>query len=310
MSENLKYNYVLFHNPCFDGFLSFVLLRETNLLVKDNLYIRGTSPDIKKCPPKIKNKNIIIIDLNLDKKILLEILKEADNVLYIDHHRNNHTNIKHPKFKCIHDEKKCASILVWENFLKKGKKKMPELIKYIDDGDRMANLYEETSLFTAAFEVHYNEEQYGLTPEGFNKKADTWLPLLKDNKKVKNLIKIGKHYYLYKYVVTKKSLNNFETVQMKTPFNKTWKLIVTNIGGFCAKLVASQLQQFDSADCCIVWYYHVGDKAIRCTIRSKRNNVVWLAKKYGGGGHPHAASFTYKSTNIYDWLEKHNKSYK
>lgn len=305
-----KFNYVLFHNPCFDGFLSFVLLRETNLLVKDNLYIRGIAPDTKRVPPNVKNKNIIIIDLNLDKNVLLEIIRDANHVLYIDHHPNDHSKIKHPKFTCIYDTNKCASVLVWENFIKKGKKKMPELIKYIDDGDRMANLYEETTLFNVAFEVHYNEEQFGLTPEGFNKKADTWLPLLKDNKKVKSLIKVGKHYYLYKYVVTKKSLNNFETVQMKTPFNKTWKLLVTNIGGFCAKLVSSQLQQFDSADCCIVWYYHVGDKGIRCTIRSKRNNIIWLARKYGGGGHPHASSFMYKSTNIYDWLQKHNNSYK
>ena len=80
---SIKYNYVLFHYPCFDGFLSFVLLRETNLLVKENLYVRGTSPDIKRCPPNVKNKDIIIVDVNLDKRILLEILSQANSVLYL-----------------------------------------------------------------------------------------------------------------------------------------------------------------------------------------------------------------------------------
>lgn len=307
--NSIKYNYILFHNPCFDGFLSFVLLRETNLLVQENLYIRGIAPDIKKCPPNIKNKNIIIIDLNLDKNILLEILKESKNVLYIDHHQNKNCEIKHPKLKCIYDDTKCASLLLWENFIKKGRKKIPDVIKYIDDGDRMANLYEETTYFNSGLEVHYNFEEFGITPEGFNKKADLWLPLLKDNKKVKSLIKAGKHYYLYKHVVTKKSLNNFETLELNTPFKKKWKLIVTNIGGFCSKLVASQLQQFDSADCCIVWYYSVGDKGIRCIIRSKRNDITWLARRYGGGGHRNAGSFIYKSTNIYDWLREHNRNF-
>lgn len=305
----MKYNYVLFHNPCLDGFLSFVLLREANLLEK-NCFIRGVAADIKTVPPNVGKKDIIIVDLNLNPMILMEILKVARSVLFIDHHPSEIHKIKHPKLTIIYDNTntKSASRIVWEKYVKGKKKKIPDLIKYVSDNDLMANEYDDTTYYITAYDVHYNE-QNGIKPNQFHEKADKIVPLINDNKQTKKLIKLGKYYSVYKHVITKKSLNNFEGVDLKTPFNKKWVLAVTNVGGFCAKLVASQLQQFDDFDCCMVWYYNVSTKGIICSCRSKKNDIRWLARLYGGDGHKNAVTFRFNATNVYDWLKFHNNKY-
>lgn len=308
----LKYNYILFHNNCMDGFLSFVLLRESGLLT-DNFYVKAIPPDIKTIPPNIRGKDIIIADLQLDISIFKNILREARSILFIEHHPGGETisKINDPKLTCFYAKDKCASRIIWENFFmkKNSKKKLPMLIMYIDDNDRMANMYEETSTFISAYEVHYNQESSkGATRDGYIERANKIAPLLKNNTEVKKLLKLGKHYSLYKYIITKKSANNFEGVDLIVPFSKKpWRILVSNIGGFCAKLVSSQFQMFDTFDLTITWYYNVSIKGITCICRSKTHNILWLLKMYGSNGHPRAGTFKIIGyTNIYDWVNYHN----
>jgi nanoRNase/pAp phosphatase (c-di-AMP/oligoRNAs hydrolase) len=308
-----RYNYVLFHNPCLDGFLSFCVLRHAGLLT-DKPFIRGVGPDIKTVPPRIKGRDVIISDLNLDKALLSNICELANSVLFIDHHQSsffvNDMKQRYPNLEVIHNCKSSASKIIFDEFIKKldRRRRMPDVIKYINDNDLMLNEHEDTPYFITAFEVRYNNEKFGISPKGFNAKADLISPLLTSNKETRKLINLGKHYNEYKHVVTKKSLNNFEIVNIKNQSGGTWRCVITNVGGFSSKLVASQMQQFDNVNCSIVWYYNVSSKGIRCICRSKgdSNDITWLCNRYGGSGHRNAGSFLYRSTNIYDWLRHHN----
>ena len=310
-----KYNYVLFHNPCLDGFLSYVVIRQAGLLV-DKPFIRGVAPDIKVVPPRIKNMDVLIADLNLDREVIIEILRLAKSVLFIDHHQSSFFVKSLMKtfsnLHVIHDIKSCASKLIYETFLRRDKRKrVPDVIKYINDNDLMLNELENTNFYITAFEVHYNEN-FGITPSGFNQKADAIVPLLMNNKETKKMIQLGKHYNAYKGIITKRSMNNYEIITIRykrNPYNgivSTWKCLVSNIGGFVSKQVANQLQHVSDVDCSIVWYYNVSSKGIRCICRSKNLDVTWLCREYGGSGHRSAGSFYFKSTNIYDWVVFHN----
>lgn len=302
----LTYNYVLFHHPCNDGFLSLVLLREAGIL-DSNCYIRGAAPDLNILPPNISGKNVIIVDLNLKKKIIMDIIGVSKSVLFIDHHINKDDvhKISHKNFASIYDPRKSACMIIWLKYFKN--KKTPSLIKYIDDNDRMANQYNETSVFIAAYEVHFNTENVS-TREKIIEKMDKVASLLKNNKDVEKLLVVGKHYSLYKYAITKKSLNNFEHLKLIGPNNVVLDLIVSNIGGFCSRLVASQFQMFDSCDLSITWYYHVGVKGIVCICRSKNNTITWLLQMYDAEGQPRAGTFKCTGvSNIYDWFNAHNR---
>ena len=302
----MMYNYVLFHHPCNDGFLSLVLLREAGVLEK-NCYIRGSAPDINTLPQNIAGKNVVIVDLNLKKKIILEIIGVAKSVLFIDHHINKDDvhKIAHKNFTSIYDSHKSACMIIWHRYFKN--KKVPSLIKYIDDNDRMANQFNETSIFISAYEVHYNTENVS-TRERIIEKMDKVASLLKNNKEVDKLLVVGKHYSLYKYAITKKSLNNFEHLKLIGPNRAVLDLIVSNIGGFCSRLVASQFQMFDTCDLSITWYYHVGIKGIICICRSKINTITWLLQMYNSEGQPRAGTFKCAGvSNIYDWFNAHNR---
>lgn len=304
------FDYILFHHPCNDGFLSFVLLHKFGML-RENFYLKGIPPDCRVLPQNIKGKDVVIIDLNLRKDFLLKILNIAQSVFFVDHHNLEILNLQHPKLTTLVDVNSSCCKIIWDNFRPNKRKRLPPVIKYIDDIDRMANMYPESSTFITAYEVHFNDDfnRKGKTLKEKNlEKMEKISKLVDDIGEQKKLLKQGAQYSLYKHQITKKSMNNFEGVNLKISKNKSWNILVSNIGGFCAKLVSSQFQMFDSFDCTMTWYYNCQIKGIIVLCRSKHNNIKFLLQKYGGDGHDRAGTFKFNTTNIYDWVNYHNKS--
>jgi hypothetical protein len=308
MASMKKYNYILFHHPCNDGFLSFVLLHKFGLLEND-VYTKGVPADITKVPPNIKNRDVIIVDLNIKTELLMKIVEISRSVFFIDHHHERNANLNHPKLTVLVNLESCSSKIIWDTFNPNKRKKMPDLIKYVDDLDRMANKYPESSVFMTAYEVHYNDD-FGKNDKSIKEKnmekVEKISALLDNPKEQKKLVKLGAQYSLYKYQITKRSMNNFESVTVKTGENRTWKVLVSNIGGFCAKLVSSQFQMFDTFDCTMTWYYNCQIKGIIVLCRSKHHNITWLLQRYNGDGHERAGTFKFGCRSIYDWLDHHN----
>ena len=73
-----KFNYIIFHKKCFDGYSSFFLFMNTNLYLKNSIIFPDT-PNTNSVPPNIEGKNVIIMDVaynvNIIKKYLIWQIK-------------------------------------------------------------------------------------------------------------------------------------------------------------------------------------------------------------------------------------------
>src|SRR3989339_1548469 len=80
-----KFNYIIFHKGCLDGFSSFIILHHLNLIM-DNAMIHPDVPSSKYPPKNLQGKDVIIMDVAYKSNVLKEIVSQSNSVLFIDHH--------------------------------------------------------------------------------------------------------------------------------------------------------------------------------------------------------------------------------
>lgn len=311
----MKYDFVFFHHPCIDGLLSYTLLLKAGLL-HENHQIRPSAPDFylgKNLAEVIKNKNIILVDLNLKYTVLKDIIQKSNKVLFIDHHQNNfENNLQHEKLEIFHTKDKCSSKIVFETFFlsvfkKKKKSKIPCIIELVNDIDLKLNTLKESPYFSAACQVYFNNNITNLNKEVIQSKCNHLFELYSNNKQRKEFIKEGEAFNKYKHSIIKQSLNNFEKIDIVHSIKKKKvKLLVCNQSGLMAKFLANHFQAFSDIDIAIVWYYNISLKGITCIVRS-HEDITWLVRQYGGGGLEKAGTFNMKGfKSIYEFIDLHN----
>ena len=167
---SLKYNYVIFHKGCLDGFSGFFILHKTKR-IDHHSQIYPDMPSAKITPPNIDDCDIIIIDVAYKYDILKEIMIRAKSVTFIDHHitiRDDVLKLKKEfsskNINIIYDEFKSGASLTWNYF--HPNKKVPRFIKYVEDNDIGAWKMRHTHPFITALQVKYT---FSLTPENLHK---------------------------------------------------------------------------------------------------------------------------------------------
>ena len=138
----IKFNYIIYHKKCFDGFTSFYLFTKTNNMEPKPI-VYPDIPSTKIIPPDIDGKNIIIMDVAYNKNILQQIFKKANKVLFLDHHitirkdvielQKKLTDKEKKNIEIIYDINKSGATLVWDYFFKN--KKRPYFVNMIEDND-------------------------------------------------------------------------------------------------------------------------------------------------------------------------------
>src|SRR5690606_29985350 len=129
------YNYIIYHNNCFDGFTGFYLFMKSDQWARKPTVFPDV-PQAKYPPPDIDGKNIIIIDVAYHPNIILEISKRANKLLFIDHHITiiddiNKLNLDKPH-EIYYDKHHSGASLVWKYFFGDD---MPKFVKLIEDND-------------------------------------------------------------------------------------------------------------------------------------------------------------------------------
>jgi nanoRNase/pAp phosphatase (c-di-AMP/oligoRNAs hydrolase) len=130
MSHKSKFNYIIFHRGCLDGFSSYFVSHISGRLTKD-VEIYPDVPSTYKIPPNIAGKDVLIADVAYKKQILEEIFKMASSVVFIDHHPSikNDVDELYKKYNnkgnitIIYDESRCGATLTWKYF--NGRDKIP-----------------------------------------------------------------------------------------------------------------------------------------------------------------------------------------
>nr|QFG73764.1 MAG: hypothetical protein [Megaviridae environmental sample] len=299
----MKFDHILYHRNCPDGFSALSLLMRSDIIVPGSFYW-GDSPDTKIIPRHINNKTIIAVDLGYSKDIIMGILKVCKKLVFIDHHITHHKSrslIKDDKFTYIYNEKLCGATLVF-NYLNrfntdKIKKKTPLYLKYIQDNDLGIWQYPETKMFLVALEIKIlHNPKYNT-----RKRLSKWNILYIDDN-VKRYIKKGKIYLEYRYFLLERNSMHYKLVTIKHANRKYLFVTVNNSGALSGKLGCYLNDKFPETDGSIVYQYLDG-RRVRCILRSNDIAINWLAERYGGGGHPKAAAFDI-TIKTFDWLDK------
>ena len=301
-----KYNYIIYHKKCLDGFTGFYLFMKSNKWEK-NPIVYSDIPSAKNVPPNIDNKNVIIIDVAYNPDILQKIINKANKVLYIDHHETHIDKIKKMKskkqnFLIVYDKNKSGASLVWSTFFNNMNNNiMPRFVKYVEDNDIGRWEDDNTLPFVASMEIYFK-----MIPKFKNLRK--WDKLL-DDKYIDSLIKKGKIIMQYKNHLIdryskKYSIKYFPSKIVANINNKNlnkigqYKVAVINSRCPTLSLLGKKIADTVNCDFVLLWIYIIDKKKYYVSLRSKEANVSDIAKYMGGGGHKHASAFTFSSNDF------------
>ena len=308
-----KFDYVIYHKGCLDGFSGFFVAHLSGRIDK-NAEIYPDFPSATQIPPGIEGKDVLIIDVAYKKEVLDIIFNDAQSVVFIDHHVSIKDDVIELKKKysdkniqIVYDEERCGATLSWIYFF--SRQEVPLFLKYVEDQDTGKWIHENTKPFIFAIRTYYNLNHQ-------KKTLNHWFKLL-DKENVGKLIKKGKHMkryndHLVNINVPKHSLERFPSrkIYALAPqlFKKPGQYQVAVFCGLncpsVTDLGVAALEQI-KCDFCIMWVYNLDSKKYVMSMRSKKVDVSEICKIFGGGGHRLAAacSFFAKDHRIEDMFE-------
>jgi uncharacterized protein len=253
-------NVVLYHDNCNDGFCAaYVFWKWVD---KNATFIPvsyGNAP-----PDNLDSKKIYILDFSYSREILEDIKQRAESLLVIDHHKTAQKELEGLDY-CIFDINKSGASLTWDYLT--GKSPFPALVLYTEDRDLWR------------WELPYSKEVNAalfVEPKDFN----VW-----DNLDINDLVKDGSIILKYQNVLVENRVAQARWIMFenyKVPFvNCTEELISETLN------VLAKNSPF------AIGFFIRNDGNIVYSLRSDENgiDVSEIAKKYGGGGHKHAAGY-------------------
>ena len=300
-----KYNYVIYHKRCFDGFTGFLILHESKLIDTDAL-IYPDVPSATSIPQNLDGKNVIIIDCAYKYNILKEIVRRAKHVTFIDHHITIYEDIQKlskevKNLTLYYDKNKSGASLTWNFF--NPKKPLPLFVKFIEDNDigkwEMKNVFE----FITALSVK-------LDPSPTEQNLKEWKKLY-SVKRVNELIKIGKVYMEYKNHISSEhskrfSIQKFPSEKFYDEHSELFKkpgqyTVALYCGSACPSATDIANKIFDKYKCdfFISWVLNLDRKEYVLTFRSRVIDVGKIAKLFNGGGHTLAAAGSIKMDKFF-----------
>jgi len=258
---------VLYHSNCPDGFgAAWAFRRKFGSSAE---YIPVTHGEE---PPCVKDRDVFIVDFSYDRTIMLEMEKEANSLVVLDHHKSAQEHSGDLEF-CHFDMEHSGAYLAWTYLFPDDN--VPLLIQYIEDRD----LWKWNLSFT---------EEVLSAVDSFEKTFDNWdmLHSYLDAaesirwKKVKNM---GEGILQYKRNLIKSLLNNSYRTSILGE-----KVPIVNAPFFQSEM-ASELATGESYAAA---YYYDGESYM-FSLRSKEDgdDVSVIAAKFGGGGHKNASGF-------------------
>jgi oligoribonuclease NrnB/cAMP/cGMP phosphodiesterase (DHH superfamily) len=251
-------------------------------------------------PVSVASRDVYILDFSFPKNIIDALFKEANKVIWIDHHKSafedylgESYDINEPFYSeslngIINlNNHRSGAYLTWHHFFPE--QQIPMLIQHIDDNDRWK------------FEIPYTKEAIQSLrsyPRDFN----IWKDLANRLEEASNhgdFIKEGRA------ILRSQSLQIADVIargaipctipgQPKGVAVNTSVSLTSDVGQELANLTGTYG---------LVWRMDAPGDMVSCSLRSNGSfDVSVIAKKYDGGGHKNAAGFQVKMLELLSWM--------
>lgn len=285
-TDDIKYDtVVIYHAGCADGLAAAWSFRQTDKFGPihfHHAFERSFKKDKKF--PDINNKDVYIVDYSYPRDELIAMRSVAKSLTILDHHKTAMADLTPPidGVNTIFDMKKCGAEITWE-FLH-GDTPAPWWLHHIRDRDLWDWKYTESKYFSAML------SDMGICFESLDA-----IDAISEEERI--------HFYN-----KGKSLIEFQNKEIIALCKFAQLVMFENQPVFAVNSVryrseiGSELAARPECKFSFVYRHDINTNEWWISLRGKGGiDLGIVAKKYGGGGHPDAAGFSYKG-NIYDIL--------
>jgi hypothetical protein len=262
--------HILYHGNCPDGFGAAL---SAWIKYGDNAIYTPVFHNEK--PPQIQSKEVIMIDFCYPLDVMESIARQAESFTIIDHHAGISHVIEKieslPNVKAVCDLNHSGAYLAWEYF--HPGIEVPKLLKFIEDRDCHFNKMENAQ--AALMWIDTQPFVFSLWKAFANFTDEVWDKIVSYNQPM---------------------VKKFNSMAMKAAKQS----VKTTLGGypaaFCfgteetASDIALNLAEMVSGVGIVFVLQSSG--SIKASLRTKEDiNLIPIAQKLGGNGHPYAAAF-------------------
>lgn len=225
--------------------------------------------------PDVKGKDVMLVDFSYKTPQMKELIGLANSVLVLDHHATAEADIapmiERGEVGGVFDMDRSGAMITWDYFFKG--KDAPAILKIVQDSDLHRYEFEETKVIIEAVRSYeYSFAAWDRLMTASDEQIET---LRVDGKAIKRkLVKDAKELVASSaYRIT---IGGHDVPVLNVPYT---------LGSEAANIMRVG-EPFAA-------FYWDGDGVRTYGLRSEDNgvDVAEVAKKHGGGGHPHAAGF-------------------
>lgn len=233
-----------------------------------------------------RRKKIYFFDVIPKREVLEDLIEKDNEITIIDHHISAKRILDLNEFENVEimlDMKRAASVLVWQYFFPK--KKIPELLLYVEDMD----LWKFKKSYTREILSTINLSDFDFL------KWDKLNKEIEDKNTKKKYIEAGKKIIEYQNKTIEEMVQKAKKVKIGRH-----KALVVNSSILISEIGAALIKKMPPL--AIIWFEAGKEK--RVSLRSNgKIDVSKIAEKYGGGGHKKAAAFALAAKASFPWKE-------
>lgn len=269
-------DFIIYHGNCMDGFgcvVSAELYRRDNFPQKQMTYYPAS---YTKQPPDVTNKNVLICDFSYKKNIMFDIIKTANKVVILDHHKTAENDLAEIKNENkVFNMNFSGSYITWKYF--HPLKEVPKLIEYIQDNDIWKKQLPHTLEFTAYL------MSLPMTYDEYSKLLDNEF--------------IEKEVFIQGSGMVKQNQMNIDYALMNVApkfmeiDNKYYFVCHLNSSVLKSEIGNKMLYKFPFSNFSVIYSINDYSNSTMMSLRSSstRTDVSEIAKYYKGGGHRNAS---------------------
>lgn len=257
---------VIYHGGCTDGWYAALTAKKAYPDAELFGAVHGYPP------PDVTGKDVLLVDFSYKRAVLEEMARVAKSIRVLDHHKTAQEDLAGLAF-CTFDMNRSGAGMAWDELIKTPR---PWYIDYVEDRDLWR------------FDLDHSKEvnAYIMSlPQGDLSLFDTLSAVSRDNAVMFGEVALRVRQDAVRYAANQAYVGAIDGQEC----------LCVNANGWVSSELGNVLSERHANRWAFCWAY-MADGTISYSLRSAVDgpDVSELAKKYGGGGHPHAAGFRTK----------------